>query len=157
MTVLPLRPFLRRALILSVLVAVAGCSNPVDPSVNANVPYSSTDITVGTGLDAAAGDTITVDYIGWLYHPTATDHKGAIFDKSLTSVPFTFVLGQGNVIKGWEQGVPGMKIPGIRRLILPPDLAYGASGSGPIPGNATLVFEIQLLAVTKPTPPATTE
>lgn len=100
------------------------------------------DITVGTGAEAKAGDTVTVHYTGWL-----TD--GTQFDSSLDrSQPFQFVLGQGQVIPGWDQGVAGMKVGGQRRLTIPPDLGYGAAGAGGvIPPNATLVFEVELLSI----------
>jgi FKBP-type peptidyl-prolyl cis-trans isomerase FkpA len=99
------------------------------------------DLVVGTGVEAQSGDNVTVDYTGWLYH-------GKKFDSSVDrGEPFQFTLGAGRVIQGWDQGVAGMKVGGTRRLIIPPDLAYGASGQGDIPPNATLTFEVQLLAV----------
>lgn len=100
------------------------------------------DITVGTGAEATAGNSVTVHYTGWL-----TD--GTQFDSSLTSGrPFQFALGQGQVIPGWDQGVAGMKVGGTRRLTIPPDLGYGAAGAGGvIPPNATLIFEVQLLSI----------
>lgn len=100
------------------------------------------DITVGTGAEATAGDSVTVHYTGWL-----TD--GTQFDSSLTrNQPFQFPLGQGQVIPGWDQGVAGMKVGGTRRLTIPPDLGYGAAGAGGvIPPNATLIFEVQLLSI----------
>jgi FKBP-type peptidyl-prolyl cis-trans isomerase len=99
------------------------------------------DLVVGTGQGALAGDNVTVDYTGWLYH-------GKKFDSSIDrGEPYPFILGAGNVIKGWDQGVVGMKVGGTRKLIIPPDLAYGESGYGTIPPNATLTFEVKLLAV----------
>lgn len=99
------------------------------------------DITVGTGAEAKAGDTVTVHYTGWL-----TD--GTEFDSSVGREPFQFPLGQGQVIPGWDQGVAGMKIGGQRRLTIPPDLGYGAAGAGGvIPPNATLIFEVELLSI----------
>jgi peptidylprolyl isomerase len=102
------------------------------------------DIKVGTGKEAKAGDTVTVNYKG-----TLTD--GSQFDSSYDrNEPFTFQLGAGNVIKGWDEGVQGMKVGGKRQLIIPSDLGYGAQGMPPkIPGNATLVFEVELLKVEK--------
>ena len=86
--------------------------------------------------------------IGWLYDPTRPEQKGAQFETSVGRAPFAFTLGIGQVIRGWDQGVTGMKVGGLRRLVLPPELAYGAGGSPPvIPPNATLVFEIELLDV----------
>ena len=87
---------------------------------------------------------MTVSYTGWLYDPTKPESKGTQFD---TSANFSFQLGVGRVIAGWDQGVVGMKVGGQRRLIIPAELGYGAQGSGPIPGGATLVFDIDLLDV----------
>ena len=99
------------------------------------------DLVVGTGREAVPGTAITVHYTGWL-----TD--GAKFDSSLDrGVPFQFPLGAGHVIQGWDQGVVGMKVGGKRRLTIPPQLAYGENGQGPIPPNATLIFEVELLNV----------
>jgi FKBP-type peptidyl-prolyl cis-trans isomerase len=122
-------------------------SSPTAPSVN--VPYSQTDLLVGTGAEATNGKRLTVNYTGWLYDSSAADNKGSQFDSSLLPgrTPFVFILGAGSVIRGWEQGVVGMRVGGQRRLVLPPSLAYGSSGSGPVPPNATLIFDIELLAV----------
>jgi len=99
------------------------------------------DIKVGTGAEAKPGDTVSVHYTGWLA-------DGTKFDSSKDSgQPFEFQLGQGMVIKGWDVGVAGMKVGGVRRLTIPADMGYGPQGSGPIPPNATLVFEVELLAV----------
>ena len=99
------------------------------------------EITVGTGAEAAAGQMVTVHYTGWL-----TD--GTKFDSSKDrNDPFAFPLGAGHVIKGWDEGVQGMKIGGTRKLTIPPALGYGARGAGGvIPPNATLVYEVELLA-----------
>lgn len=88
-----------------------------------------------------------MNYIGWLYDPARPDQKGTQFDSSIGRGPYSFVLGAGAVIRGWDQGVNGMKVGGVRRLVIPPELAYGASGNGPIPPNSTLVFEVELLDV----------
>ena len=106
-----------------------------------------TDLTVGTGATATAGHSVSVNYTGWLYDATKPDNKGTQFDSSIGRGPFSFLLGAGQVIAGWDQGVAGMKVGGSRRLIIPPSLGYGASGTGPIPGNATLVFDVTLLGV----------
>ncbi len=97
------------------------------------------DITVGTGEAVVVGDTLTVNYTGVLTN-------GTVFDSSDShGTPFTFTIGQGHVIAGWEQGLLGMKEGGRRLLAIPPSLGYGPNGSGPIPGNATLIFDVQLL------------
>jgi FKBP-type peptidyl-prolyl cis-trans isomerase FkpA len=105
-----------------------------------------TDTTVGTGTEATKGKKVSVHYTGWLYN-NAT--KGAKFDSSLDrGQPFAFALGAGQVIRGWDEGVAGMKIGGKRTLIIPPDLGYGARGAGgAIPPNATLMFDVELLKV----------
>jgi FKBP-type peptidyl-prolyl cis-trans isomerase len=104
-----------------------------------------TDVKVGTGEEAKSGFIIAVEYTGWLYKNGA---KGAEFDSSKSAgKPFTFKLGGGQVIKGWDEGVAGMKIGGQRTLIIPPELAYGAKGAGGvIPPNATLMFDVELLS-----------
>jgi FKBP-type peptidyl-prolyl cis-trans isomerase FkpA len=105
------------------------------------------DTVVGKGKAAAAGNTVTVHYSGWLYAPDAPKQRGTQFDSSVGGTPFTFKLGAGNVIKGWDQGVAGMKVGGKRTLVLPAELGYGARGAGPIPPNANLIFEVELLGV----------
>ena len=92
-----------------------------------------------------AGTRATVNYTGWLYDTSKPDGKGKQFDSSAS---FAFVVGAGQVIRGWDQGVPGMRAGGQRRLIIPPELAYGSTGAGSaVPPNATLVFDIGLLSV----------
>ncbi len=130
-------------------------TNPLDAALQASAADSSgapgtaaptqlvaQDEVVGTGDTAMAGDTITVDYTGRL-------QDGTVFDTSIGKAPFTFQLGAGQVIAGWDQGVQGMKVGGKRILIIPPTLAYGANDYGPIPGNSTLVFEVTLKSVKK--------
>ena len=125
---------------------VAGCSDsPTTPTNNA--PYSQIDLLQGTGTDATAGKTLSVHYTGWFFDESAPGRKGVEFDSSRGGDPFTFTLGVGAVIPGWDQGVVGMRVGGIRRLVIPPSLAYGVVRSGPIPPNATLVFELELLDV----------
>jgi len=108
-----------------------------------SVPFSTTDLRAGSGATATTGRSIAVRYAGWLYSTTAAENKGNQFD----SGTFSFVVGTG-VIAGFSQGVTGMQVGGIRRVVIPPNLGYGSAGSPPqIPGNATLIFEIELLAV----------
>jgi len=108
-----------------------------------------TDSAIGTGAEAVTGKTVVVHYTGWLYDPSKPDHKGRKFDSSVDrGTPFTFALGAGQVIRGWDQGVAGMRIGGKRTLVIPPDMAYGNRGAGGvIPPNATLMFDVELLAV----------
>jgi len=107
------------------------------------------DTKVGTGAVATSGKEVTVHYTGWLYDTKTADHHGRKFDSSRDrNDPFMFRLGAGMVIRGWDQGVQDMKVGGIRTLVIPPDLGYGARGAGgAIPPNATLVFEVELLGV----------
>ena len=121
-------------------------SSPTSPSTP-SAPFSQTDLRVGTGAEAASGRTLTVNYSGWLYDPSQAESKGQRFDTSIGRAPFAFQLGAGRVIRGWDQGLVGMRVGGQRRLVIPPDLGYGSQGNGPIPPNATLVFDVELLDV----------
>jgi FKBP-type peptidyl-prolyl cis-trans isomerase FkpA len=107
------------------------------------------DTVVGNGREAEAGFNVTVHYTGWLYDPSKPDGKGSKFDSSVERhEPFVFFLGGGQVIQGWDQGFAGMKVGGKRTLIIPPDMGYGAYGAGGvIPPNATLIFDVELLAI----------
>ncbi len=140
----------RLSIVLLVLVAAAaagcGSSSPTAPQA-LDVPYSQTDLAAGSGAEAVNGKRLSVNYTGWLYDPARPDHKGQQFDSSAGRGPYSFVLGAGQVIRGWDQGFSGMRVGGTRRLVVPPSLAYGSTGNGPIPGNATLVFDVELLAV----------
>jgi FKBP-type peptidyl-prolyl cis-trans isomerase len=136
-------------LLLSALFAAACGSEdsptgPSDPSVGLSVPFSVTDLSVGTGTEATLGRSVTVQYTGWLYHPNANQNRGPQIDSG-TYGPF--VLGT-NVIEGWTRGLQGMRVGGQRRLVIPPDLAYGPGGRPPyVPGNSTLLFEVSLVNV----------
>jgi FKBP-type peptidyl-prolyl cis-trans isomerase FkpA len=131
-------------------VVVGACAG--DATSPSQTPaFSQTDLRAGTGTAAASGNTISVNYTGWLYDPTRSDFKGLQFDTSVGKDAFSFTLGAGQVIRGWDQGLPGMQVGGLRRLIVPPSLAYGATRNGSIPPNATLVFDIELLSVQVPT------
>ena len=132
--------------------AVAGCTaSPSSPSNSAT--FSQRDLLVGTGADAVAGKTLSVNYTGWLYNAAQPDQKGAQFDSSRTEgrTPLVFTLGAGQVIPGFDQGLVGIKVGGVRRLVIPPSLAYGGVRNGPIPPNATLVFEVELLEIVEST------
>jgi len=135
-------------LLIAAAVAASACT--ASSTAPSSAPFSQTDVKVGVGDPVASGNTVTVDYTGWLYDPSKSDFKGLVFDTSIGRDPFTFTIGSGQVIDGWEQGIPGMKVGGLRRLIIPPSLAYGATRSGPIPPNATLLFEIELISVAPP-------
>ena len=104
------------------------------------------DVTVGDGDEAGKGVNVRVHYTGWLYENGAAGRK---FDSSKDrNDPFVFPLGAGHVIRGWDEGVAGMKVGGTRRLVIPPELGYGARGAGGvIPPNATLLFEVELLGM----------
>jgi len=107
------------------------------------------DVKQGTGAEAVAGKMVVVHYTGWLYDPAKPDSHGNKFDSSRDAgKPFDFPLGGGRVIKGWDQGVAGMKVGGQRTLVIPADLAYGARGfPGAIPPNSVLIFDVELLEV----------
>lgn len=138
--------FLLAALVAVVSVLTVGCEDsPTAPSSSA--PFSSSDVIVGTGDEAVAGKVVSVYYSGWLYDASKSDHKGLQIDSSTVQEPFAFTLGAGQVITGWDQGIPGMKEGGTRRLIIPPSLAYGANRRSAIPPNSTLLFEVELLSV----------
>jgi FKBP-type peptidyl-prolyl cis-trans isomerase FkpA len=113
------------------------------------VKLETTDLKAGSGPAIKTGQTAVVQYTGWLYSDAAPEHKGQKFDSSRDrNDPFSFPLGAGRVISGWDQGVEGMQVGGQRRLVIPPDLGYGASGAGGvIPPNATLVFDVELVGI----------
>jgi FKBP-type peptidyl-prolyl cis-trans isomerase FkpA len=130
----------------------ASTGTPAAPAASTPVPVQGlkmTDVKEGSGAEAVTGKTVVVHYTGWLYDENAADHKGTKFDSSRDrGDPFDFPLGAGHVIKGWDQGVAGMKVGGQRTLVIPPEMGYGARGAGGvIPPNATLVFDVELLDV----------
>jgi FKBP-type peptidyl-prolyl cis-trans isomerase FkpA len=134
--------------LLIALVALTGACSDSPTSASATPGYSQTDVRLGAGDQAATGKVLSVQYTGWLYDATKTDGKGLQFETSRgDATAFAFTLGAGQVITGWDQGLVGLQVGGIRRLVLPPSLAYGASRNGPIPPNATLVFDIELLSM----------
>jgi FKBP-type peptidyl-prolyl cis-trans isomerase FkpA len=164
---LPLR--LTRVRIPGIAIAVAclafamttAAQQPAANSAQASTPSLSSkigaqvtdlkkiDVKQGDGAEAVAGKIVVVNYTGWLYDPAAPDGHGAKFDSSLDrKTPFEFPLGARKVIKGWDDGVAGMKVGGKRTLVIPPQMAYGERGAGGvIPPNATLLFDVELLEV----------
>jgi FKBP-type peptidyl-prolyl cis-trans isomerase FkpA len=144
--------FLPAVAIVLACSTFSGCARQPPPAVAAADQVSAlevTDLVVGEGAEAAAGSKVTVHYTGWMYDHTGPDKKGTTFDSSRKGgQPFSFVLGQQQVIAGWDQGVTGMKVGGQRRLVIPSALAYGERGAGgAIPPGATLVFDVELLGV----------
>jgi FKBP-type peptidyl-prolyl cis-trans isomerase len=141
-------------LFTAVLLAQTAAKKPSAARPNVNAPAKVTgdgvktasglqywDIKVGTGTEAKAGSHVKVHYTGWLT-------TGKKFDSSVGGSPFDFTIGHGDVIKGWDEGVAGMKVGGKRQLRIPPNLAYGERGyPGAIPANATLIFDVQLVDV----------
>jgi peptidylprolyl isomerase len=125
--------------------ALEAKAEPQAPTFNFASGLRVSDIKVGTGAGPKPGQTCVMHYTGWLYQ---NGQKGAKFDSSVDrGKPFEFPLGRGAVIKGWDEGVASMKVGGRRTLIIPPDLGYGSVGAGSIPPFATLIFEVELLAV----------
>lgn len=135
----------------------AGCAStaaPPHPGAQARPSAQTTDggmqiidTRPGRGMAATPGRVAVVQYTGWLYDPGAPDHRGRKFDSSYDrGRPFSFTLGTGQVIRGWDEGIVGMRVGGRRTLVIPPRLAYGARGAGGvIPPDATLIFDIELL------------
>jgi FKBP-type peptidyl-prolyl cis-trans isomerase len=141
--------------LLTCIALSAACSGKSEappgaaPSSSPVTSLQKVTLKPGSGAAIGSGQIAVVQYTGWLYEAGAADHKGKQFDSSLTRrEPFKFPLGTGSVIKGWDQGVLDMKIGESRRLIIPPDLAYGDGGAGGvIPPGATLVFDVELVGI----------
>ena len=131
---------------IAALAFAAACSDTLT-TPSSSAPYSQLDLRLGTGTEAASGNTVTLNYTGWLYDPSKPDGKGLQFDSSVGLTPLVFTLGGGGVIAGFDRGVTGMKIGGARRIVVPPSLGYGGTRNSSIPPFATLVFEIDLLDV----------
>lgn len=119
------------------------------PAAPALDPLVIKDTKVGTGKEASVGNKVLVNYTGWFYKPMARNQRGRSFDSSIGREPLEFQLGAGKVIKGWDQGVAGMKVGGKRTLIIPSHLAYGkrGAGGGMIPADSDLIFDVELLQV----------
>ncbi len=133
--------------------AVAGAAQGmVEPDVAAVTELQKVDVVQGVGEGVSQGQIAVVHYSGWLYVPGAPEEKGTKFDSSRDrGQPFRFAVGAGSVIRGWDEGVQGMQVGGQRRLVVPGDLAYGPRGAGGvIPPNATLLFDVELLAIEEP-------
>lgn len=160
---------IRRSLLLAMLCAAAmspayaagqdtsaapaldtAAAAPAAPAEVAN-PLVKIDTVIGTGKEASVGNKVVVNYTGWFYKPLATGQRGRKFDSSFNAgrEPLEFQLGAGQVIKGWERGVAGMKVGGKRTLIIPSALAYGkrGGGGGTIPPDSDLIFDVELLDV----------
>ena len=125
---------------------------PAAAAVAPPTELQKTDVVKGTGEGISLGQVAVVHYTGWLFDPTAPEQKGTKFDSSRDrGEPFKFAIGAGQVIRGWDEGVQGMQPGGQRRLVVPADLAYGDRGAGNvIPPGATLVFDVELLAIEEP-------
>ena len=154
--------FTASLLALSLTLSLAACDRAKTPAPAATTPevasasgaapaaavnFQKIDTQAGTGKDAVAGATAVVHYTGWIYEPASPAQHGAQFDSSVGREPFSFPLGGGQVIKGWDEGVQGMKVGGKRTLIIPASMGYGDNGAGPIPPNANLIFDVELLDV----------
>lgn len=133
---------------LLVTLIAAGCAREAEEG-QTPMALEKNDVKEGTGAEARKGQTVSVHYTGWLHDQNAADKKGQKFDSSRDrNEPFSFTLGGGEVITGWDEGVVGMNVGGTRVLTIPPAMGYGALGAGGvIPPNATLLFEIELLDV----------
>jgi FKBP-type peptidyl-prolyl cis-trans isomerase len=138
---------LPRTLLVAIALLASACGGSSSSSDLPTTAFAQTDIRAGTGAEAVNGRNLTVHYTLWLYDPAGAEQKGRQLQTSVGGQPFSFRLGASAVIPGWDQGVPGMKAGGLRRLIIPPALAYGSAGRDGIPPNATLVFDIELLSV----------
>jgi len=140
---------MRLLLTLCAALLLVSCTPALPPSGGTIVSFERFDRAIGIGAEATPGAKVTVHYTGWLYDEKAADKHGKSFDSSLDRAePFQFVLGGHQVIRGWDDGVVGMRVGGKRTLMLPPDYGYGDNGAGGvIPPGASLVFDVELLGV----------
>ena len=145
-----LRPF-RLYTVLLCGVLLAACTEPGPPPGGSVAELQRIDLKAGTGTVASSGDEVSVHYTGWLYDEDAPNQRGQQFDSSIErGEPITFLLGAGRVIRGWDDGVAGMRVGGQRVLMIPASLGYGRKGAGGvIPPIASLVFEVELVDVKK--------
>ena len=146
---------LLRGAILGAAGALAGCGGdgttpttpePPEPAPPLAVPFGFTDLTEGEGPEVQEGWLLAIEYTGWLYDPAASGNRGREIASNPNAGPFPFRLGIGQVIPGIDRGVEGMRVGGVRRIVVPPDLGFGARGTTVVPGNATLLFEVELVA-----------
>ena len=153
-----IKSFITLPLALSLSVFLPACSDNTSKIAEAEakvittiktVAFEKIDVKKGEGAEAKTGQTVSVHYTGWLYKPEAANKQGTKFDSSRDrGTPFDFPLGAGRVIKGWDQGVVGMKVGGQRTLIIPASMGYGARGAGgSIPPNAALIFDVELIGI----------
>lgn len=131
---------MKRFIVISALLTLAACGGDSTTGPSGSGTLVIEELVVGTGATAVAGDTVSVHYTGKFTN-------GTVFDTSAGRGPYQFRLGTGAVIPGFDQGVTGMKVGGKRRLTIPPNLAYGSTGQGPIPPNTTIVFEVDLVSI----------
>lgn len=139
-----------RRLLAPLLLALlaAGCTPPGPPPGGTLTAFEKIDTQPGSGAEATRGNKVTVHYTGWIYDERTDNKHGKTFDSSVgRGEPFTFQLGAGQVIRGWDEGVAGMKVGGKRTLMIPPDMGYGNRSVGPIPAGSSLVFDVELLDV----------
>ena len=140
----------RRLLALPLAALIAACT-PAPPALPPSDPiaqFQVIDSVTGEGPAAKAGDAVSVHYTGWLFDADAPQQHGPKFDSSVDrGTPFTFTVGAGQVIRGWDEGVAGMQVGSKRVLMIPPTHGYGDRRVGPLPANASLVFEVELLGI----------
>lgn len=132
---------------LTFALVPAMAAAPAAPIVTSPKVLIKTDLVEGKGTLAMLGSTVTIHYTGWLYSPRSPKLRGNKFDSSLDGTPYTFKLGAGSVIKGWDEGVRGMRVGGKRQLIVPASMGFGKDGLGPVPSTANLLFEVELMDV----------
>ena len=123
--------------------AAAGAAAPA--SSPSKLSLQKIDTKPGSGRLAMTGSTVSIHYTGWLYAPDSSTKRGARFDSSNDAAPFRFKLGAGGVIKGWDEGIRGMKVGGKRTIIIPAEMGFGKDGLGPVPAGANLIFDIELI------------
>ncbi|MGY0798783.1 FKBP-type peptidyl-prolyl cis-trans isomerase [Lysobacter sp. A286] len=148
-----MRRMIPRLAISTMIIAMLAACTPSQPPAGGSVDeLQRIDLKTGSGEVAAPGDTVDVHYTGWLYDQDAPDQHGKQFDSSRErGEPITFLLGAGRVIRGWDEGVAGMRVGGQRILLIPAAYGYGRKGAGgAIPPGASLVFEVELIGVRKP-------